>query len=128
MRAEAVYPIPYGSQILMNEVVWGANYMVSTFDKEHPDTKKHIAVKRGPLMLAQENRLGYSVDDAVSVKVEEDSSIDIEIPENKTAPYCCLLEAKIPTTDGNFFTVTDYASAGKLWNDESKMAVWMNTK
>ena len=25
-------------------------------------------------------------------------------------------------------TLTDYASAGKLWNDESKMAVWMLTK
>ena len=25
-------------------------------------------------------------------------------------------------------TVTDYASAGKLWTEESKMAVWMLTE
>ena len=128
MRAKAIYPIPYGSQILMNKVIWGANFMTPTFDREHPSTKNHIAIQRGPLMLAQENRLGYSVDDAVSVKVNEDGYVDILIPETKTAIYACELEARIPTTDGGYFTVTDYASAGKLWNDESKMAVWMNTK
>lgn len=128
MRARAIFPIPYGSQVLMNKVIWGANYMVPTFDREHPDTRKHIAVQYGPLMLAQENRLGYSVDDAVSVKVNEDGYIDIVIPKNKTAPYSCAIEAQIPTTDGGYFTVTDYASAGKLWTEESKMAVWFNTK
>ena len=128
MRAKAIYPIPYGSQILMNKVIWGANCMCPTFDREHPSTKNHIAIQYGPLMLAQENRLGYSVDDAVSVKVGEDGYVDAVIPENKTAPYACELEAQIPTTDGTYFTVTDYASAGKLWTEESKLAVWMNTK
>ena len=128
MRARAIFPIAYGSQILMNKVIWGANCMCPTFDREHPSTRNHIAIQRGPLMLAQENRLGYSVDDAVSVKLNEDGYIDIVIPEEKTAPYACELEAKIPTTDGGYFTVTDYASAGKLWTDESKMAVWFNTK
>ncbi len=128
MRARAIFPIPYGSQILMNKVIWGANCMCPTFDREHPSTKNHIAIQCGPLMLAQENRLGYSVDDAVSVKVNEDGFVDIVIPESKIAPYACELEAQIPTTDGGYFTVTDYASAGKLWTEESKMAVWMNTK
>lgn len=128
MRARAIYPIPYGSQILMNKVIWGANCMIPTFDREHPSTKNHIAIQRGPLMLAGENRLGYSVDDAVSVKVNEDNTVDVLIPKTKTAPYNCELEVQIPTTDGGYFTVTDYASAGKLWTDESKMAVWMNTK
>ena len=87
MRARAIYPIPYGSQILMNKVIWGANCMCPTFDREHPSTRNHIAVQYGPLMLAQENRLGYSVDDAVSVKVNDDGFVDIVIPESKTAPY-----------------------------------------
>ena len=128
MRAKAIFPIPYGSQILMNKVVWGANCMCPTFDREHPSTCKHIAVQYGPLMLAQENRLGYSVDDAVSVKVNDDGYVDVVIPENKTAPYACAIEVQVPTTDGGYFTVTDYASAGKLWTEESKMAVWFNTK
>ena len=63
-----------------------------------------------------------------SLTLLDDGYIDIIIPENKTAPYACEFEAKIPTADGGYFTVTDYASAGKLWTEESKMAVWMNTK
>lgn len=128
MRARAIYPIPYGSQILMNKVIWGANCMIPTFDREHPSTQNHIAIQRGPLMLAQENRLGYSVDDAVSVKVNDDGYVDIELEDANNAPYNCELLAIVPTTDGGYFTVTDYASAGKLWNEQSKMAVWMNTK
>ncbi len=128
MRAKAIYPIPYGSQVIMNEVLWGINYMVSTYDEEHPDTKHHIAIQRGPLMLAQDNRLGYSVDDAVSVKVDGDGYVDLKIDDNNNSAYKCLLLAEVPTNDGGSFKVTDYASAGKTWNDESRMAVWFNTK
>jgi DUF1680 family protein len=104
MRTEAVYPIPYGDQVLMNKVIWGKNYLVPTYDEEDPIAHKHIALRRGPVMLAQENRLGYSVDDTIDVKVD------------------------VPLSDRKHITVTDYSSAGKLWNEESKMAVWMLTK
>ncbi len=127
MRTRAIYPVPYGSQVLMNKVVWGANYMVPTFDKEDPIAKNHIALMRGPLMLAQDNRLGYSVDTPVSVKVEN-GFVEAKIIDNKTAPYECILEAEVPTKNGESFTVTDYTSAGKLYNQKSKMAVWMLTE
>lgn len=126
MRTKAIYPTPYGSQVLMNKVVWGANYMVPTFDKEDPIAKNHIALMRGPLMLAQDNRLGYSVDIAVKVKVE-DGYVNIE-NNDKTVPYESIFEARVPTVNGESFTVTDYASAGKLYNSKSKMAVWMLTE
>ncbi len=128
MRAKAIYPIPYGSQVIMNHVLWGVNYMVATYDEEHPATKHHIAIQRGPLMLAQDNRFGYSVDDAVSVKVDGDGYVELAVENTSDAPYNCRLLAKVPTTDGGYFGVTDYASAGKTWNDESRMAVWFNTK
>ena len=32
---------------------------------------------------------------------------------------------EIPLADGTRMTVTDYASAGKLWRQASRMAVWM---
>ncbi len=128
MRAKAMYPIPYGSQVVMNEVIWGANYMIATYDEEHPSTKHHIAIQRGPLMLAQDNRLGYSVDDAVSVQVDAEGYVDLQLTDAGAAPYKCLLAARVPTADGGSFAVTDYASAGKTWNEDSKMAVWFNTK
>lgn len=124
MRTEAIYPIPYGHEILMNKVIWGANYMVSTYDEEDPIAKNHLALRRGPIILAQENRLGYNVDNPVDIEVEADGYVLVTTPEDEIAPYEHMLELEVPLTDGTKMHVTDYASAGKLWNEESKMAAW----
>lgn len=42
--------------------------------------------------------------------------------EQELAPYRHILELEIPLTNGETMHVTDYASAGKLWTEESKMA------
>lgn len=128
MRTKALRPIPYGSQILMNEVIWGANYMVSTYDEEDPIAKNHIALQRGPIILAQENRLGYSVDEPIEINVDIDDYVDVTFPESDIAPYNHILEVCVPLKDGRKMHVTDYSSAGKLWTEESKMAAWMLTK
>lgn len=126
MRIEAIRPIPYGTQILMNEIIWEADHMIPTFDREDPIAHKHIAFRRGPLMLAQENRLGYSVDDPIEFSVGEDGYIE-SFESDREIPYNAIIKLDLPTDSGRM-TLTDYASAGKLWNDESKMAVWMLTK
>lgn len=128
MRTKAIYPTAYGHDILMNHVVWGANYMVATYDEEDPMAKNHIALQRGPVVLAQENRLGYSVDDPVRVQVGADGYVDVTVPETEIAPYEHILELEVPLADGKKMHVTDYASAGKLWTEESKMAAWMLTE
>lgn len=127
MRTRALYPEGYGSQVLMNEVIWGYNYVIPTFDEEDPIARNHIALRRGPVILAQENRLGYSVDTPVTVKVNADGCVDATFPETDIAPYEHIVEVKIPLDEGEI-TLTDYASAGKLWNEESKMAAWILTK
>lgn len=128
MGVEAIYPISYGQQILMNKVIWGHNYVIPTFDREDPIAHNHIALRRGPLMLAQENRLGYSVDDPIAVEVEADGYVAARLPERDIAPYPHMIELQIPLKDGTWQTLTDYASAGKLWTQESKMAVWLLTQ
>ena len=128
MRTEAIRPIPYGHDILMNHVVWRENYVVSTYDVEDPLAHKHIALRRGPIILAQENRLGYSVDNPVEIAVSDAGYVDVMIPESDIAPYEHIVEVHVPLQDGSFMPVTDYASAGKLWNQESRMAAWMLTK
>ena len=125
MRTEAIYPIPYGHEILMNKVIWGANYVIPTYDEEDPIAKNHLALRRGPIVLAQENRLGYSVDEPVDIKVESDGYVLTTIPEKEIAPYEHMVELEVPLIDGTKMHVTDYASAGKLWNEESKMAAWI---
>ena len=128
MRTEAIRPIPYGTQILMTHVVWDVNTVIPTYDEEDPMAKYHIALRRGPIVLAQENRLGYSVDEPVDILVREDGYVDVTFPENPIAPYKNILELEVPLTDGSKMHVTDYASAGKLYNEESKMAAWMLTR
>ena len=49
-------------------------------------------------------------------------------PKKDIAPYKHILELEVPLTDGSKMHVTDYASAGKLWTEESKMAAWILTK
>ena len=127
MRTRAILPIPYGTDILMNEVIWGANYMISTFDREDPIAHKHVALRRGPIMLAEEARLGYSVDEPIDVAINPDGTVDVELADG-ISPYKAIVEAKAPLTDGGYIALTDYSSAGKTWTEESKMAVWMLTK
>ena len=125
MRTECLRPIPYGHQVLMNEEIWGANYMIPTYDEEDPIAKNHLARRRGPIRLAQDNRLGYSVDEPADIMVGEDGYVDVTFPEKMVAPYDNILEVAVPLADGSKMHVTDYASAGKLWNQTSKMAAWM---
>ena len=128
MRTEALYPTPYGHQVLMNHVIWGSNYVIPTYDEEDPIAKHHIALRRGPVILAQENRLGYSVDEPVSIAVGKDGYVDVKFAEQEVALFEHILEMEVPLTDGSRMHVTDYASAGKLWTEESKMAAWMLTR
>lgn len=125
MRTRLQKPKAYGSQVLMNKVIWGANYIVPTFDEEDPLASKHIALQRGPIVLAAENRLGYSVDSPFDIKVSDNGYVEAHIPESPKAPFESIIELEIPKKSGGYFTVTDYASAGKLWNEESKMAAWI---
>ncbi len=128
MTTYAHRPISYGHQVLMNEVVWDKQYVVPTYDEEDPIAKCHVALTRGPLVLAQESRLGYNVDEPADIRIEEDGTVAVRTPDKDTAPYAHILELAVPLKDGSYMTVTDYASAGKLFGNDSRMAAWMLTK
>ena len=98
--------------------------MVSTYDEQDTKAADHVALIRGPIVLAEENRLGYNVDEPVDIKVNGDF-VDAIIPVEDTAPYEHIVEVKVPLNNGGYIALTDYASAGKLWNEESKMAAWI---
>lgn len=127
MRTEAIYPIPYGHQVLMNKVIWGHNYVVPTYDEEDPKAKKHLSLRRGPLTLAVDSRLGRDASEAFDIAVSEDGYVKTSVPEKDVAPYEHMIELEVPMENGTSFRVTDYASAGKLWTEESKMAAWIYT-
>lgn len=113
MRTEAIYP--------------QSNRAESLGDNSKCDKNKHIALRRGPLILAQEARLGYNVDDPVNIAINKDGYVDVEEPDKDIAPYKHIVEVCVPLANGKQMRVTDYSSAGKLWTEESKMAAWMLT-
>lgn len=125
MRTKVVRPIEYGHEILMNKVIWGHNYMVSTYDEQDPEALNHIALTRGPITLAQDSRIGYNVDEPVDLKIEDGECVAAVIPKEGKVKYKHIVEVDVPLTNGTYMTLTDYASAGKLWNEQSKVAAWI---
>lgn len=123
MTTRVIRPISYGTDILMNKVIWGKNYVVSTFDREDPKAKDHVALRRGPIMLAQDSRLGHPLEQPAGLRIDEEDCVSGEVIRVDTYPN--MIALRLPKTDGSTLTVTDYASAGKLWTQESRMAVWM---
>ena len=126
MRTEALYPISYGKQILMNKFIPGKNYVIPTFDEEDVKARKHIALRRGPIMLAQDSSLGYDLDAPIDVKVNPDGFVDTAVLEDEEKDQENIIMAKIPLKNNKSITLVDYASAGKNWTDE--IAVWLLTK
>ena len=81
-----------------------------------------IALKRGPVVLGRDARLGMDVCSPVSPRIHEDGSVSVK---EGTSPYASDIALLIENEDGSFFPVTDYASCGKTWTEESKMCAWM---
>lgn len=80
-----------------------------------------ICLRRGPMVLARDARLGDDVETSVSIRCSADGSACV----TAAAPCVNCLEAfDILQDDGTTFPVIDYASAGKTWDDQSKMAAW----
>jgi hypothetical protein len=125
MRTEVIPPIAYEPQMIMTNTIWRLNYMTAIYDVQDPIALEHYAFRRGPLVLAQDNRLGLDVDG----KIDFDTTLKyVEAQKIDDLPYDCMVGVTVPLKDGSRMTLTDYASAGKLYNDESRMAAWIRIK
>ena len=85
-----------------------------------------IALRRGPIVLARDARTGDFVDRAVSPVFNEDGSV--RAVSRAETPFKCVVAQDIALTDGSVLPMVDYASAGKTWTDESRMAAWFAVK
>lgn len=89
------------------------------------NSKYHIALYKGPVVLAMDARLCDI--DAVADVVEDESGF-VEYQPSQTANFPVNMEYRIQNKDGSFFTVIDYASAGKTYDRDSVMTAWIATK
>lgn len=81
---------------------------------------------RGPVVLAADKRI-TDPDAVLDVKCDADGTVQesfaycTEIPEHKICREVAL-------ADGTRVRLIDYASAGKTWTEESRMAAWLRRK
>ena len=125
MRIKAIRPTPYGHQVLMNKVIWKYNYIVPTYDSEDPSAKFHVALRRGPLMLAQSSGLSGDLLTPAHIAVSDDGYVRVNAADKGSVPFRCLASFDVPLENGGYVTLTDYASAGKRWDREDEIAVWI---
>lgn len=126
MRIRTERPTPYGHQILMTKVDWGHNYILPVYDEEDPAAKYHIALLRGPVVLAQDSRLGSEIDGAVQIAVDSEGYAEGRLTADIPFPHA--VGAEILLSDGSYMKTVDYGSAGKLWTNKSRVAAWILTK
>ncbi len=90
--------------------------------EEDPMSERHTAITVGPLVLARDARIGEVGTPVVLARDENGNAIltPAELPD---FPAQCAYDALC--ADGSRIRLIDYASAGKTWNNESRMECWM---
>lgn len=126
MRTEILRPQSNPKDILFCKVDWRHQYMVNETVYESPDAKFHVALRRGPIILARDARLGENVDEPVDVL--SDIAGYASVTPSKKANFDTAMEFTVKENNGRSFTVIDYASAGKTWREDSKYACWLPTR
>ncbi len=112
--------------VLVTKHVWKYDISLPIVVEASPDAGDHIAIERGPLVLARDARLKEDVDAPVCILFDENGIVELA-PSGK-ADFYCQAEYSVPQRDGTSFTVIDYASAGKTFDESSRYGCWMPTK
>lgn len=84
-----------------------------------------VAFQYGPIMLAQDARLGTDLAAPVKPECDEEGYVfHAELCECNEIPdsEICF---ELTNSDGSKFRLINYCSAGKTWDEESKCAVWI---
>ena len=94
-----------------------------------PGDPTHVAVTRGPLVLARDQRLeSGDVDAPVSLRANRHGFI-AALPETEGKPKEIWLAFKVPMAGTTAsLPMCDFASAGKTWDRTSQYRVWMPLK
>lgn len=88
------------------------------------DAGDYTALLRGPILLARDARFqDGSVLDIVQVQQDADGYAAVQPSGSRT--FDNHMEFIVSTEGGGSFRVTDYASAGSTWTEESQYASWL---
>ncbi len=112
--------------VLITKIVWKYDVSLPVVVEASTDAGDHIAIERGPLVMARDARLGEDVDRPVDIVYDEKGRV--ELTHSQSAAFERQIEYRVPQQNGSPFTVIDYASAGKTHDDTSRYGCWLPTK
>lgn len=125
MRVRRLAPTVYEQDILHTRMVWELDYMVPVCDRPGPQLACHAAFLRGPLALAAQQRTGWIPERPLALRRLPDGNPSLrELPAapDRLAAVALALE------DGGEVILTDYAGAGKFWEEDDQIAVWLSVE
>ena len=80
------------------------------------------ALRRGPLVLAWDKRLGGSIAEGVEIQADANGYVQLT---KLAASIPARVQFTVPTTSGCSFPVIDFASAGDTWDATSEYCTWI---
>lgn len=90
------------------------------------NSRYHVALRRGPLILARDSRLPGDIRTPVHLKETEQGYADVRLTDAPDFPVNFSFAAK--QTDGTDLPLVDYASAGRTFDADSLVSAWMPTR
>jgi DUF1680 family protein len=90
---------------------------------------RHVAVVRGPVVLARDSRSGGGdVDEVASLRADVGGYVALEPaparPDSVWMAFSASFDQGLHDAKGELF-FTDYASAGSAWNETNRFRVWL---
>ncbi|MBR5422485.1 MAG: glycoside hydrolase family 127 protein [Clostridia bacterium] len=125
LRAKVIRPEKWETLFTVSQYDWKHHYMVPRALIAPEDIADYAALRRGPLVLGRDARLGEDPRAPVDILTDE---AGFAVAEPADAPYPHMIALRVKQKDGGYFTVTDYAATGKTMDEESLCGCWWPTK
>lgn len=92
-----------------------------------PGGSGRVAITRGPVVFALDQRLAQTGTGESTVRVEADGTIKSStVKSGGNSNFQLVLDVPVTTAGGpGFLRLGDYASSGRTWSSESKLRVWL---
>jgi DUF1680 family protein len=84
------------------------------------------ALRRGPVVLARDRRLGGDIHEPVQIAEEPEGYVELMAVESPAV--AARMQFSVPTLNGGAFAVVDFASAGATWDAKSEYCTWLPTR
>ena len=87
------------------------------------EAARFITLRRGPIVLARDARLENDVDSPIApASCPQTGCVPSRI--RALTPFPCVVPVDVLLLDGRWLPLVDYASAGKTWDEASRMCAW----